>query len=170
MYIRISSTKKPFLPSCVVCDKENFSIYSEYLRRTRTQNSPVENRKTFSPKLPDLDISSNIIKPYQAASAGESVTLPPGTNKISCRGKENLHIMSEQQPNNPLHGITLEQIVNGLLEHYGWDELGKCVNIRCFKNDPSVKSSLKFLRRTPWARTKVEDLYIAVQKKNGTTN
>jgi len=78
--------------------------------------------------------------------------------------------MSEQQPNNPLHGITLEQIVNGLLEHYSWDELGKRVNIRCFKNDPSVKSSLKFLRRTPWAREKVEDLYITMQKKNGTTN
>lgn len=78
--------------------------------------------------------------------------------------------MSEQQPNNPLHGITLEQIVNSLLEHYGWDEQGKRVNIRCFKNDPSVKSSLKFLRRTPWARIKVEDLYIAVQKMNGTKN
>ncbi len=73
--------------------------------------------------------------------------------------------MSEQQPNNPLHGITLEQIVNSLVEHYGWSELGKRINIRCFKNDPSVKSSLKFLRKTPWARTKVEDLYIALQKK-----
>ena len=75
--------------------------------------------------------------------------------------------MSEQQPNNPLHGITLEQIVNSLVEHYGWSELGKRINIRCFKNDPSVKSSLKFLRKTPWARTKVEDLYIASQKKIG---
>lgn len=71
--------------------------------------------------------------------------------------------MSEQQPNNPLHGITLEQIVNSLVEQYGWSELGKCINIRCFKNDPSVKSSLKFLRKTPWARTKVEDLYLASQ-------
>jgi len=75
--------------------------------------------------------------------------------------------MSEQQPNNPLHGITLEQIVNSLVEQYGWSELGKRINIRCFKNDPSVKSSLKFLRRTPWARTKVEDLYIAMRKKIG---
>ena len=75
--------------------------------------------------------------------------------------------MSEQQPNNPLHGITLEQIVNSLVEHYGWSELGKRINIRCFKNDPSVKSSLKFLRKTPWARTKVEDLYIAMRKKIG---
>ena len=75
--------------------------------------------------------------------------------------------MSEQQPNNPLHGITLEQIVNSLVEHYGWSELGKRINICCFKNDPSVKSSLKFLRKTPWARTKVEDLYIAMRKKIG---
>ncbi len=75
--------------------------------------------------------------------------------------------MSEQQPNNPLHGITLEQIVNSLVEYYGWSELGKRINIRCFKNDPSVKSSLKFLRKTPWARTKVEELYITSQKKIG---
>jgi uncharacterized protein (DUF2132 family) len=75
--------------------------------------------------------------------------------------------MSEQQVNNPLHGITLEQIVNSLVEHYGWRELGKRINIRCFTNDPSVKSSLKFLRRTPWARKKVEDLYVATQKKIG---
>ncbi|MHC4322592.1 MAG: VF530 family protein [Planctomycetota bacterium] len=74
--------------------------------------------------------------------------------------------MSEQQANNPLHGVTLEQIVNSLVEHYGWDELGIRIDIRCFTNDPSVKSSLKFLRRTPWARKKVERLYIATQKDN----
>ncbi len=73
--------------------------------------------------------------------------------------------MSEKQVNNPLHGITLEQIVNSLVDHYGWNELGKRINIRCFTNDPSVKSSLKFLRKTPWARTKVEELFIATQKK-----
>ena len=72
--------------------------------------------------------------------------------------------MSEQQPNNPLHGVTLEQIVISLFEHYGWDELGKRINIRCFNSGPSVKSSLKFLRRTPWARKKVERLYIVTQK------
>jgi len=60
--------------------------------------------------------------------------------------------------------MTLEQIVNSLVEHYGWDELGKRINIRCFNSDPSVKSSLKFLRKTPWARKKVEDLYIAFQR------
>lgn len=67
--------------------------------------------------------------------------------------------MSEQ-PKNPLHGITLEKIVTQLAEHYGWEELGTRINIRCFQSEPSVKSSLKFLRKTPWARTKVEQLYI----------
>ncbi len=64
------------------------------------------------------------------------------------------------QKNNPLHGITLEQIIVKLSEHYGWEELGQRINIRCFQADPSVKSSLKFLRKTPWAREKVEQLYI----------
>jgi len=67
--------------------------------------------------------------------------------------------MIEKQNNDPMHGITLEQILNSLVEHYGWDGLARRINIRCFKNDPSVKSSLKFLRKTPWARKKVEDLY-----------
>jgi len=61
--------------------------------------------------------------------------------------------------------MTLEQIVKKLVEHYGWDELGMLVNIRCFNSDPSVKSSLKFLRKTDWARKKVEDLYIDMQEK-----
>ncbi len=72
--------------------------------------------------------------------------------------------MSEQQVNNPLHGVTLEKIVNSLVEHYGWDELGMRIDIRCFNSDPSVKSSLKFLRRTSWARKKVERLYLSMQK------
>ena len=72
--------------------------------------------------------------------------------------------MSEQQPKNPLHGITLEQIILRLVEHYGWEELGQRIDIRCFNNDPSVKSSLKFLRRTPWARAEVERLYIVMPK------
>lgn len=69
--------------------------------------------------------------------------------------------MSQQQPNNPLHGITLEQVVTKLVKHYGWEELARRININCFKSDPSVKSSLKFLRKTPWAREKVESLYVA---------
>ena len=68
--------------------------------------------------------------------------------------------MTENQSSDPLHGITLEMMLNQLAEHYGWDEMGRIIRIRCFNNDPSVKSSLKFLRKTPWARKKVEDLYL----------
>ncbi len=64
------------------------------------------------------------------------------------------------QPNNPLHGITLEQILTHLVDEYGWDELGDQINIRCFQLNPSIKSSLTFLRKTPWARKKVEELYL----------
>jgi uncharacterized protein (DUF2132 family) len=64
------------------------------------------------------------------------------------------------QPNNPLHGKTLEMILNHLVEKYGWEELGEIITIRCFTHNPSVKSSLTFLRKTPWARKKVEDLYL----------
>ena len=67
--------------------------------------------------------------------------------------------MSNEQPKNKLHGITLEHMVTELVAHYGWPELGQQVDIRCFQQDPSVASSLKFLRRTPWARTKVESLF-----------
>lgn len=65
-----------------------------------------------------------------------------------------------QQSNDPLHGKTLEMIVTHLVEMYGWEELGDRIRINCFRENPSVKSSLKFLRKTPWARKKVEDLYI----------
>ena len=67
----------------------------------------------------------------------------------------------EEQPNNPLHGIKLAQIMEDLVKHYGWEELAENIDIRCFTNNPSIKSSLKFLRTTPWARTKVEELYLA---------
>jgi uncharacterized protein (DUF2132 family) len=76
--------------------------------------------------------------------------------------------MSEEQPNSPLHGVTLEKIVIRLEQHYGWEGLAQRININCFKSDPSVKSSLKFLRRTQWARDKVEDLYISTFEKNHT--
>ncbi|WP_300671250.1 VF530 family protein [Desulfoluna sp.] len=75
--------------------------------------------------------------------------------------------MSEQQANDPLHGVTLEQMVTLLVAHYGWDALGKCIDIRCFILDPSIKSSLKFLRKTPWARKKVEKLYLSMKKNAG---
>ncbi|OZA14541.1 MAG: hypothetical protein B7X94_00810 [Hydrogenophilales bacterium 17-62-8] len=68
--------------------------------------------------------------------------------------------MQETQPNNPLHGVTLEQILNELVRCYGWNRLGQQIDIRCFNFEPSIASSLKFLRRTPWARTRVESLYV----------
>ena len=69
--------------------------------------------------------------------------------------------MADQQPNNPLHGLTLERILTELIERYGWDELGRVISVRCFQHNPSIKSSLTFLRKTPWARKKVEDLYLS---------
>jgi len=68
--------------------------------------------------------------------------------------------MRTEQLNNPLHGIKLTDILEFLVARYGWAELGSLININCFKKEPSMKSSLKFLRRTPWARTEVEDLYL----------
>ena len=65
-----------------------------------------------------------------------------------------------------LHGITLESVLTRLVEHYGWDALGQRIDINCFKSDPSIKSSLKFLRKTPWARAKVEQLYLGTQFTN----
>lgn len=73
--------------------------------------------------------------------------------------------MSSQQ-NNPLHGITLENILLALVDYYGWDLLGRKINIKCFNINPSITSSLKFLRRTPWARTQVEQLYLFMLKEN----
>lgn len=69
--------------------------------------------------------------------------------------------MSKDQMNNPLHGVTLEMIVTRLVDHYGWEELAKIINVNCFKIDPSIKSALKFLRKTQWARDKVENLYLS---------
>ena len=68
--------------------------------------------------------------------------------------------MQEIHPKNPLHGVTLEQLLNALVAFHGWDGLGQKIAIRCFTHDPSITSSLKFLRRTPWARARVETLYI----------
>jgi len=74
--------------------------------------------------------------------------------------------MTDQLPRNPLHGITLEMILPKLVERYGWDEMGRIIRIRCFNSDLSVKSSLQFLRRTPWARNKVEALYLRYKRES----
>ena len=70
--------------------------------------------------------------------------------------------MPNPNSNDPLHGITLEAILTRLVEHFGWEELGAIIDIRCFNFEPSIRSSLKFLRKTPWARKKVEDLYVSM--------
>jgi len=70
----------------------------------------------------------------------------------------------EIQPNNPFHGVKLEQILVTLVAHFGWEFMGQKINIRCFNDGPTIKSSLKFLRKTPWARTKVEALYLKLLK------
>lgn len=74
--------------------------------------------------------------------------------------------MSETQKNNPLHGITLKMMLEELVQMYGFEELGRRIDIRCFKYDPSIKSSLSFLRKTPWAREKVEKLYLHMITRN----
>jgi len=74
--------------------------------------------------------------------------------------------MTESQPNNPLHGLTLEKILTELVTSYGWTALGQEIDIRCFNHEPSIASSLKFLRRTPWARERVESLYVAMVRRN----
>lgn len=74
---------------------------------------------------------------------------------------------TQNQPNNPLHGYTLEQIVISLSDYYGWDGLAERIPVRCFMFDPTVKSSLKFLRRTPWARKKMEEIFVYTLEKYG---
>jgi len=69
--------------------------------------------------------------------------------------------MTDRQPGNPLHGLTLEMILTRLVDHFGWDKLAGMIDIRCFTYEPSIKSSLNFLRKTPWARSKVEALYLS---------
>lgn len=73
----------------------------------------------------------------------------------------------ESQPNNPLHGIKLADLLETLVDYYGWDGMAQKVDINCFKSNPSIKSSLKFLRRTAWARNKVEKVYLEFKRNNG---
>ena len=84
---------------------------------------------------------------------------------VALRLEPQLHqsgkLMNDKQSADPLHGITLEKILSQLVEDYGWIELGTIIDIRCFNQEPSIKSSLKFLRKTPWARARVEELYLS---------
>lgn len=73
----------------------------------------------------------------------------------------------QDQSRDPLHGITLERMLNELVDHFGWETMGRRVQIRCFTSEPSISSSLKFLRKTPWARQKVEEIYLQMRAKQG---
>ncbi|KPM47842.1 VF530 family protein [Jiulongibacter sediminis] len=72
--------------------------------------------------------------------------------------------MTQEQPNNPLHGVRLDTILNALVDHFGWVALGKIIRINCFNNNPTMNSSLKFLRKTDWARKQVEELYLELKR------
>ena len=84
-----------------------------------------------------------------------NISVPPGAGAFPA-----FSVMPNSHPKDPLHGLTLERILTELVDHYGWEELGRLIDIRCFNFDPSIKSSLTFLRKTPWARKKVEALYL----------
>jgi hypothetical protein len=105
------------------------------------------------PAPPPPPSTDSLAVPATAPPAAPPATDTPAVPATDAPG-------DRPQPKNPLHGITLEQIVTELQAHYGWEELGQQVRINCFISDPSVTSSLKFLRRTPWARAKVESLYL----------
>ena len=103
---------------------------------------PLENRSREAGQVRDIDLyrlKNNLIAKILSYVKGQNMS---------------------GQPNNLLHGVTLETILTQLVERYGWEELGSQITIKCFTDDPSIKSSLKFLRRTPWARKKVEELYV----------
>ncbi len=104
------------------------------------------------------------------APVGTSPVAAPTTSPTTPEPTAAAPAPPAKQARNPLHGITLEAIVVALSDHYGWAELGRLVPVRCFQTDPSVSSSLKFLRKTPWAREKVESLYLFMlrqQRRNG---
>lgn len=112
-----------------------------------------------------LIVKSLQIKEYAGYRLSKYLVIHSASHRLLDFNKGSSSPMNEQQANDPLHGVTLEQIINNLVEFYGWDELGKRIDINCFNSNPSVKSSLKFLRKSPWARQKVEVLFLAM--KNG---
>ncbi len=125
----------------------------------RIQSTAVLHRNTM-PHL-FLTRSSNNLPVH-----GNSSTKSPQSAVVPKKSDARLHRMTQPKSNDPLHGVTLERLLTVLVELHGWEELGYHVPIRCFLFDPSIKSSLTFLRKTPWARTKVEQLYIEAMRKS----
>jgi uncharacterized protein (DUF2132 family) len=103
--------------------------------------------------------ASNVVAGASTIDASFSLAMTPADEP-----KRRL-TMTTTQPRNPLHGLTLEAMLNELVDHFGWPGLGQQIDIRCFTQDPSVASSLKFLRKTPWAREKVESLYLFMKRE-----
>jgi uncharacterized protein (DUF2132 family) len=98
-------------------------------------------------------------------STPDESTTPSTTPSTTTSTTPSTTPASKKAPVDPLHGVTLEAMVTDLVAFFGWEELGVRIPVRCFQSDPSVPSSLKFLRKTPWARTKVEGLYLFVQRE-----
>jgi uncharacterized protein (DUF2132 family) len=105
------------------------------------------------------NLNPSTIPPSHLASGQDCLIL-----RTMEKGKDKPEI--DSQPNNPLHGVKLADILEYLVEKYGWENLGDRINIRCFTHDPSISSSLKFLRKTDWARTKVEELYLKTKRRD----
>ena len=109
--------------------------------------------------LTDEKLRGNFLRPWPCPRPGNTHN-PTQAPEFLCTIQPMMTPEKPTQPRNPLHGLTLEAIVTQLADHFGWDELGRLIPVRCFTHEPSVGSSLKFLRKTPWARDKVESLYL----------
>ena len=102
---------------------------------------------------------------FKTGAIDHSATLPRGVF-YQCQNRAmQVPPSAASQPRNPLHGVTLEAVLAALVAHYGWADLGQRIPLRCFTSDPSIASSLKFLRKTPWARDKVESLYLFMMRE-----
>ncbi|MFU8848291.1 MAG: DUF6172 family protein [Opitutales bacterium] len=140
---------------------------SKYLKRER--------RKPLPEEVDFWDFDCRCGTSEESAEAVHVKALPQRMEALQTEGASECYVeilakpgkRAVEQPNNPLHGYTLEQIVESLSDYYGWESLGEQIPIRCFQMDPSVKSSLKFLRQTPWARQKVEELFLYTLKTYG---
>lgn len=141
---------------------------SKYLKRERRKQLPED--------VDFWDFDCKCGASEETAEAVHVAELPKRIEAVQAEGAVDCYVEilakygkreMEEQPKNPLHGYTLEQIVESLADYYGWEHLGEQIPIRCFQFEPSVKSSLKFLRKTPWARKKVEDLFLYTLKTYG---
>ena len=112
-------------------------------------------------------VPSSPSAPADSAAAATQPSTPPAPATAATASAAEAAVANKPAPSSsrdPLHGVTLEQILNALVQHYEWSGLAERIDIRCFKSDPSIKSSLTFLRKTPWAREKVEALYVKLKR------